>query len=106
MKKRLLAMLLVLMMVVSLLPTGALAAGDGDTVDRLRLMNKEAWELAAIEKAGYSTDDVLWANITSARFFSVEHIPTGKRSPEKLLIAIPTRDILQQMPVLKLCRAA
>ena len=51
MKKRLLAMLLVLMMVVSLLPTGALAAGDGDTVDRLRLMNKEAWELAAIEKA-------------------------------------------------------
>ena len=69
MKKRLLAMLLVLMLVVSLLPVGALAA-DGDTVNRIRLMDKNAWGLAAIEKAGYSNEDVLWSNITSIRFFA------------------------------------
>lgn len=69
MKKRLLAMLLVLMLVVGLLPVGASAA-DGDTVNRIRLMNKEAWGLAAIEKAGYSNEDVLWSNITSIRFFA------------------------------------
>ena len=69
MKKRLLAMLMVLMLVVSLLPVGALAA-DGDTVNRIRLMDKNAWGLAAIEKAGYSNEDVLWSNITSIRFFA------------------------------------
>ena len=69
MKKRLLAMLLALMLVVSLLPVGVLAA-DGDTVNRIRLMDKNAWGLAAIEKAGYSNEDVLWSNITSIRFFA------------------------------------
>ena len=69
MKKRLLAMLLVLMLVVGLLPVGVLAA-DGDTVNRIRLMDKNAWGLAAIEKAGYPNEDVLWSNITSIRFFA------------------------------------
>ena len=69
MKKRLLAMLLALMLVVGLLPVGVLAA-DGDTVNRIRLMDKNAWGLAAIEKAGYSNEDVLWSNITSIRFFA------------------------------------
>ncbi len=70
MKKRLLALLLVFMLVVSLLPAGALAAGDGDTVSRMRLMGKEEWGLAAIAKAGYSNENVLWSNITSIRFFA------------------------------------
>ena len=51
MKKRLLAMLLVLMMVVSLLPTGALADGD-ESFANLRLMDQDEWEDATFERAG------------------------------------------------------
>ena len=50
MKKRLLAMLLVLMLVVSLLPVGALADGDESFVN-LRLMDQDEWEDATFERA-------------------------------------------------------
>ena len=55
MKKRLLAMLLVLMLVVSLLPTGALA---DETPEYYRIRNPQALRTAAIEKAGYDSDDL------------------------------------------------
>ena len=55
MKKRLLAMLLVLMLVVSLLPTGALA---DETPEYYRIRDPQALRTAAIEKAGYDSDDL------------------------------------------------
>lgn len=55
MKKRLLAMLLALMLVVSLLPTGALA---DETPEYYRIRNPWALRTAAIEKAGYDSDDL------------------------------------------------
>ena len=51
MKKRLLAMLMVLMLVVSLLPVGALAAGDGE-YDIVRLMDRSEWSEAVHARAG------------------------------------------------------
>ncbi len=51
MKKRLLALLLVLMLVVSLLPVGALAAGDGE-YDIVRLMDRSEWSEAVHARAG------------------------------------------------------
>ena len=68
MRKRFLAALIALVMVIGLVPGTALAAGDGDTVNRIRLMSKDTWELAAIERVGYSNDDVLWSTITDVRF--------------------------------------
>ena len=51
MKKRLLAMLLALMLVVGLLPVGVLADGNESFVN-LRLMDQSAWEDATFERAG------------------------------------------------------
>ena len=54
MKKRLLAMLLVLMLVVGLLPVGVLAADD---VSILRLMNRDEWRSSALARAGVGEGD-------------------------------------------------
>ena len=72
MKKRLLSVLLTLSMVLTLLPGTAFAAGNGETVNRIRLMDKSAWETATIARAGYDTDDVSWATVTSIRFLTEE----------------------------------
>ena len=64
MKKRLLALLLVLMLVVSLLPAGALAAGDGE-YDIVRLMDRSEWSKAVHARAGVEVGDV----VSMQRFF-------------------------------------
>ena len=64
MKKRLLAMLLVLMLVVGLLPVGALAAGDGE-YDIVRLMDRSEWSEAVHARAGVEVGDV----VSMQRFF-------------------------------------
>ena len=51
MKKRLLAILLALTLVVSLMPVGALA-DDSESFTNLRLMDQSAWEDATFERAG------------------------------------------------------
>ena len=70
MKKRLLSALMVFCMVLTLLPVSAFAAGSNETVDRIRLMDKSDWETATIARAGYDTDDVSWATVTSIRFLT------------------------------------
>ena len=54
MKKRLLAMLLALMLVVGLLPVGVLAVDD---VSTLRLMNRDEWRSSALARAGVGEGD-------------------------------------------------
>ncbi|MFR5887788.1 MAG: hypothetical protein ACLUFK_04550, partial [Oscillospiraceae bacterium] len=55
MRKRLLAMLLALMLVVGLLPVGVLA---DETPEYYRIRDPQALRAAAIEKAGYNSDDL------------------------------------------------
>ena len=54
MKKRLLAMLLALMLVVGLLPVGVLAVDDANII---RLMNRDEWRSSTLARAGVSEGD-------------------------------------------------
>ena len=64
MRKRLLAMLIALVMVASLLPVAALAAGDGK-YDIVRLMDRNEWSEAVHARAGVEVGNV----VSMQRFF-------------------------------------
>ena len=64
MRKRLLAMLIALVMVASLLPVAALAAGDGE-YDIVRLMDRSEWSKAVHARAGVEVGNV----VSMQRFF-------------------------------------
>ena len=72
-RRRIGSVFLAFAMALSLIPSvavSALAAEPGETVNRIRLMEKDSWNLATIQRAGYSTENVLWANVTEVRFFT------------------------------------
>ena len=64
MRKRLLAMLIALVMVASLLPVAALAAGDGE-YDIVRLMDRSEWSEAVHARAGVEVGN----DVRMQRFF-------------------------------------
>lgn len=85
MKKRVLSALMVLCMVLTLLPVSAFAAGNSETVDRIRLMDKSEWEMATIARAGHDTDDVSYATVTSIRFITENGSYTNSDAVEEYI---------------------
>lgn len=58
MKRKFLAALLALVMVFSMIPVSASAAGDGE-YDIVRLIERSEWQTAAFSRAGVEKDGVI-----------------------------------------------